>query len=64
METTMAPRAYRLGRRAETADDTRRRIVVATRVPSGLISAHHRFPVWRIAGAIRLAPEKDHSCAV
>ena len=27
----MAPRAYRLGRRAESADDTRRRIVVATR---------------------------------
>jgi AcrR family transcriptional regulator len=31
MEATMAPRAYRLGRRAESADDTRRRIVVATR---------------------------------
>lgn len=27
----MAPRAYRLGRRAESADDTRRRIVAATR---------------------------------
>jgi AcrR family transcriptional regulator len=31
METTMAPRAYRLGRRAERAEDTRRRIVAATR---------------------------------
>jgi AcrR family transcriptional regulator len=27
----MAPRAYRLGRRAESAEDTRRRIVAATR---------------------------------
>jgi AcrR family transcriptional regulator len=27
----MAPRAYRLGRRADSADDTRRRIVAATR---------------------------------
>jgi AcrR family transcriptional regulator len=27
----MAPRAYRLGRRAQSADDTRRRIVAATR---------------------------------
>jgi AcrR family transcriptional regulator len=31
----MAPRAYRLGRRAESAEDTRRRIVAATRALHG-----------------------------